>query len=231
MKIKKDTQNQKLLNYYKACRNKLTILIRKAKEQYYINKIDTCKGNGREVWKVINEIAGRKINSAGLPINEILENKYPTSTPKDYLNIVNSYFATTGNRLVENNFPNIINSTQSNLGKQPNNLSNSSSNFKLNTISSYEVIQILNNLNNNSAPGADGYTALFFKQIGDNIILPIVHIINCSITNGIVPDELKVARIVPIHKKGNKSDFTNYRPISIVGILAKILEKIIKISY
>jgi len=56
------------------------------------------------------------------------------------------------------------------------------------------------------------------------VILPIVHIINCNITNGTVPDELKVVRIVSIYKK----DFTNYRPISLVGILAKTLEKIIK---
>lgn len=68
----------------------------------------------------------------------------------------------------------------------------------------------------------------FLKKIGENVILPIVHIINCSIANGTVPEELKVARIVPIHKKGDKTDFANYRPISIVGILSKILEKIIK---
>ena len=47
MKTKRDKTNLKLLNYYGAYRNKLTILIRKAKEQFYINKIETCKGNGR----------------------------------------------------------------------------------------------------------------------------------------------------------------------------------------
>jgi len=69
MKIKKDTSNHKLINYYKAYRIKLTILIRKAKEQYCINKIEICKGNGRGIWKVINELSGRKIKSTGL--NEI----------------------------------------------------------------------------------------------------------------------------------------------------------------
>lgn len=48
--------------------------------------------------------SGRKIKSTRLPINEILKDIYPISTPKDYLNIVNSKFATTGNRLVDNNF-------------------------------------------------------------------------------------------------------------------------------
>ncbi|KAF0765900.1 Reverse transcriptase domain-containing protein, partial [Aphis craccivora] len=63
----------------------------------------------------------------------------------------------------------------------------------------------------------------------DNVILPIVHII-INIINGTVPDEFKVARIVPIHKKGDKTDFTNYRHILMIGILAKILEKVIKIQ-
>jgi len=60
------------------------------------------------------------------------------------------------------------------------------------------------------------------------VIPPIVHIINYSIVNGIVPDELKMAKIVPIYKSGDKTDFLNYRSISLVGIIAQILEKIIK---
>jgi len=168
-----------LINYYKTYWNKLIILIRKAKEQYYINKIEICKGNGREIWKVINELSGRKIKSTGLPINQIIKDINPTSTPKDYLNIVNSYFATTGNRLVDSNFPNSTNNIQSNFGTNTNNKSSINSNFKFKTIGSFEVKNILKNLNKNSAPGVDGYTALFFKQIGDNVILSIVHIINC----------------------------------------------------
>jgi len=53
-----------------------------------------------------------------LPINDIIENKYPTSSPKDYLNIVNLYYAITGKRLVEKNFPNSVNNIHSNLGKK-----------------------------------------------------------------------------------------------------------------
>lgn len=58
------------------------------------------------------------------------------------------------------------------------------------------------------APGTDGFTALFFKQIVDNVILPfILIIIYCSTTNGTIPNKMKVARIVRIHKKGDKRDF------------------------
>lgn len=88
----------------------------------------------------------------------------------------------------------------------------------------------MNNLYNNSSLGPGGLTALFFKQIGNNVILPIVHnIINCSKTNGTIHDELRVARIVPINKTGDTTDFTNYKPISLVRILAKTPEKIVGI--
>lgn len=70
-----------------------------------------------------------------------------------------------------------------------------------------DIISVLNNLNNNSAPGLDGFTALFYKQIRDHLILPYFHKINCSITSDTVLDELKVARLIPVHKNGNKKRF------------------------
>lgn len=60
------------------------------------------------------------------------------------------------------------------------------------------------------------------------MILPIIHIINYNIINDTVPDELNVTRIVPNHKNGDKSDFTNFRPISLGRIQAEIVVKIIK---
>jgi hypothetical protein len=87
---------------------------------------------------------------------------------------------------------------------------------------------VLKKLNNNSAPEPDGFTAKIFKQIGDNVLLPNVHMINCSLISSLVPDEFKVARIVPVYKKENIKDFSNYRPNSLVGLLAKSLKKIVK---
>lgn len=70
----------------------------------------------------------------------------------------------------------------------------------------------------------DGLTVLFIRQIEGNVIILIVHIVNFS-KSVTVPDGLKTGKVVPIHKNGNKRDFANYRPISLVRILDKILEK------
>lgn len=76
---------------------------------------------------MVNDLTSRITKSGALPINEIIKDKY--STPKDYLNIINSYFATTGNRLVENNFPNKINNTAPKVRISINNITHTSFNF------------------------------------------------------------------------------------------------------
>ena len=64
------------------------------------------------------------------------------------------------------------------------------------------------------------------RSIG-SISSPLTHIINLSITHWIVPDELKIARVVPIFKSGDKALFSNYRPISVIPCFSKFLERII----
>ena len=66
------------------------------------------------------------------------------------------------------------------------------------------------------------------KQIINEIAIPLEHVINLSIiVNGIVPDKMKIAKVIPVHKKGDPLDISNYRPISLLSSISKVLEKII----
>jgi Reverse transcriptase (RNA-dependent DNA polymerase) len=65
------------------------------------------------------------------------------------------------------------------------------------------------------------------KKTMNCISRPILHIFNCSVTTGIVPAKMKVAKVVPIFKSGDSSDLNNYRPISLLCTFSKILEKIV----
>ena len=64
------------------------------------------------------------------------------------------------------------------------------------------------------------------KQNMHALIKPLAYLINCSINKGIFPDELKIAKVIPIYKSGDKTSIENYRPISVLSIFSKFFEKI-----
>ncbi len=75
--------------------------------------------------------------------------------------------------------------------------------------------------------GHDGISSLLLKSLKDSICYPISLIINKSIETGIVPKNMKTAKVIPIYKSKEKTDIGNYRPISLLPSTSKILEKIV----
>jgi len=66
------------------------------------------------------------------------------------------------------------------------------------------------------------------KFIGDSILIPLTYCINSCFYEGIFPDRLKISKLVPIYKKGDRKEAASYRPISVVPVMAKIFEIVIK---
>jgi len=92
---------------------------------------------------------------------------------------------------------------------------------------SNEIITILKTLKSKKSAGHDQLSTVFLKSIGPSIAYPISKIINISLQTGIVPDTLKIAKVIPIHKGKEKNDFSNYRPISLLPSMSKLAEKVI----
>ena len=65
------------------------------------------------------------------------------------------------------------------------------------------------------------------KSVKHDILTPLLHICNLSLEHGKFPDKLKIAKVVPIFKKGDKQLFDNYRPVSILPAFSKIIEKLV----
>ena len=88
-----------------------------------------------------------------------------------------------------------------------------------------EIIDTCLSLKNSSSCDFDGLNIQVVKNIIHVISKPLFHIFNPSLSTGNIPSKLKIAKVVPIFKKGDHNLITNYRPISILPCLSKIIEK------
>ena len=96
----------------------------------------------------------------------------------------------------------------------------------LDPTSEYEVTEAVKNFKLGKAAGYDNISMNMIKQSIEFISKPLTHIINLSIVDGIVPDQMKIARVIPVFKCDDYSKFNNYRPISVLPAFSKLLEGI-----
>ena len=88
-------------------------------------------------------------------------------------------------------------------------------------ITGNEIIEVAKSLKN-SSPDWDSIPANIAKPSIEYYIKPLTRLVNSSFQNGIFPDELKMAKVIPIFKSGDKANITNYRPIFVLPFFSKI---------
>ena len=91
----------------------------------------------------------------------------------------------------------------------------------------YEILKIVKALKSSRSTGHDCLSVNLLQKIIVHITSPLTHIFNLSISAGKCPNSLKIAKVIPVFKKDDPSLLTNYRPISLLPSISKILEKII----
>ncbi|XP_057310271.1 uncharacterized protein LOC130648249 [Hydractinia symbiolongicarpus] len=89
-----------------------------------------------------------------------------------------------------------------------------------------ELNTAFNTLQSNKSAGIDEISVNVVKNVFDLIKLPLFYVFNLSLTEGIIPEKLKIARITPIFNSGDRTNLTNYRAISVLPCFSKILERI-----
>ena len=100
-------------------------------------------------------------------------------------------------------------------------------NFKFKLIDIEHTVNVIDGLKTKSSCWHDGLSVKILKQIKYELSSSITLIINQSLNTGIFPERLKIAKVIPIYKKDDAKMFENYRPISILPAVSKILEKTI----
>ena len=215
-KFKKDPSMQKKAEYSRY-RNKLNHLLRVSKKQYYHKQFDDNKDSVKGTWGIINNILGR--NKPGRHPDTIVTEQYGPVTD-DYLKAdeFNNYFVNIGPSLakdIKTTVPVEANTHTESL--------NPASLF-LFPVTENEVAKIASrSLKSNKSAGFDLFRPGIVKQVIPFILKPLTHIFNLSLASGIFPDQLKIAKVIPIFKQGEPVSVSNYRPISVLSCFPNYL--------
>jgi hypothetical protein len=96
--------------------------------------------------------------------------------------------------------------------------------FELRRVSELEVQIATNRLKDKPSCGLDGVNAMVIKAGGEALVVALRQIVNTSIVSGMFPKRWKEAKIIPIFKKEDAKECSNYRPVSNLSVLSKVLE-------
>lgn len=216
-KARSDPSNEINLVTYRRYRNYCNKLLKKFKRDYERDLLANSAKNNKNLWRNIKNITyTNKSNNLNTELLHINENCRISA------NFVNNYFANIGKQLAEQINPDVndMNTYLRNLPSQPNS-------FVLIHADQDEVNSILMNLKSESAPGWDNIPTTFLKYAKTEIVPIVTHLANLCFEKGIFPAPLKQSIITPVYKAGDKDDVNNYRPISVLPAISKILEKLL----
>lgn len=206
---------------YKRYRNFCNNLLHKLKKVYESQELQKNKDNPKDLWKSIKNICSLKSNP--IKNSDLLT---LSSDMNVSLNFCNQHFANVGNKYAQT-ILNKLSKTEPELALSISSLANNTKSFFLHPTNTYEVDKIITNLKNDSAPGIDGNQASLIKFIKPQILAPLTYILNLSLSSAVFPTSWKTACVIPIHKNGSTTSPENYRPISLLPLFSKILEKIV----
>ena len=164
---------------------------------------------------------GRKKKRNDLPDKLILRDQTTIVGKENITNAMNNYFSNIGEELAAN-VPHTRKRPEDYLS-----LLTHANSFYIKPATENEVLSVLKRIKIKKSSGPDGLHPRYIRDVAEIITTPLTFIVNLSFQSGTVPQNLKVARVVPLHKAGDKNKATNYRPISLLSVFAKILEALI----
>lgn len=207
--IRKFTNSQYFINYYGDYRRVYRRVIKAAKLQYYQNRISNAKNPSKEAWSIVNDLRGK--------------HSYTEKSADLQPNILNEFYCSIAKKISDKMEPSLDPLSYLNL-----NHSHIDETFALTETTVEELVIIIRDIKNKNSAGIDEMSVKIFQNLNNNILFVLSQAINKCFEIGEFPDSLKVALVIPIHKTGSFKNPANFRPISLLNTLSKIVEKVVK---
>ena len=204
---------------YIVYKNALKQILRNEEKSYYDKCFASASNDIRKTWKLINQLLNKNNNSCNK--NPIFNIDNTLSQDKSAIvQAFNNYFTNIGNSLASKIPPSMDANKNSN-----KTVPSTKSSLALIPTNPYEINSIIKSIKNSSACGVDNIPITVIKHVSDSISPVLSSLINLSFESGSFPDALKIAKVIPIFKCGDKTLLTNYRPISLLNSFSKIFAK------
>lgn len=207
-KAQKNSSCPVLKAHYKTYVSVYKSVIRMAKIMSNNAEINSAKNKTKKGWQVLR----KELGTNQKPCDHLFSSDDPSKLASDF----NSYFCNIASELTSN---------LTGKGSLPKFNNNS---FFFNPTSSDEIIQIVKKRPPKKASGPDEIPDFLVKQVIEYISEILSFLFNNSFSSGIFPSCLKVAKVLPLFKKGDRKKVDSYRPISNISIFSKILECLVK---
>ena len=192
-------------------------LTRRMKASYYQNILEENKNNIKQTWNTIKRLIGKTNDKSGFP-NSFKINNTRVTDRLETAEAFNNFFSKIGMQ-TNKNVPNVNKNYKSYMP------STTLHSFFLDPVSPSDVVDITKKLKSKVSFGHDCISTKLLKATINEINGPLTHIINKSFETGIVPKDMKIAKVIPIYKSSDQTLIKNYRPISLLPVFSKIIEK------
>lgn len=218
--------NLRLDAEFKDIKNRINNRIKSLKNRYFKGQWERAGTDPKKQWRFINRFFKNKISEGN--INCIEVNGRQTGDSVSIANGLNNHFSGIGETIVNDLEREMLGLRRGGVDLDSCDEIVCNNSMEVELTDRAEILETILELKQNSAPGHDEVSVRDVINLKEDLADVLTKLVNNVLVNGIFPNELKMSKISPIFKSGNKRCLNNYRPISVLSIFSKILEKIIK---
>lgn len=204
---------------YRQLRNRVSSMVKRDRLRSSLAKLRESKNDPKILWSLANAALGKQ--APPLPAS-LLADGIPTVGNSQAAKAMNSFYVSKIEKL-RSNLPTVDSPPTSNWPP-------ASSPFSFSFASAGKIARVIASLKATEALGLDGIPVSILKKGVETLASPIAHLVNRSLSSGIVPTAFKEAIVIPIFKGKGKtvSDPASYRPVAILPAMSKVLESVVK---
>lgn len=199
--------NNIIQSYYSNYKKTYKAVLRAAKRLYYSRRLHNSSNKQKESWAIVNELTGRVNKSSEIKIDK---------------NILNNYYCTVANTLTSDLRPTTDPVNYLSHIEIPEFFNNFSHTTPV------EVLETIEAIKNKKSAADDGISIKILESLPLDAFMALSTVINKSFDAGVFPSCFKVAKIIPLYKGGDQSNPSNYRPISLLPTISKVIERLVK---